>query len=772
MLLAYGLTALVSLCMVGICVAADKKRDAWLILVFVSVSVCDLGYFMISVSKDLGSALNSNRLAYLGSVFLPFFLLMMVLRFCGMKRSKPLMITLVAIGIVMLGITTSPGILPIYYSSVDIEFADGAARLVREYGPLHKLYYVYLIGYMLAMIGVAFFAVAKKKISSRKHTVLLLCAVFCNIVIWLIEQFLPRGFEWLSVSYILTECLILAIYRSMQRQGLMNKHEKVQSYTINVLLTIFLLLFANFVRVITKGMTPLMYVISHMVVLMIYLGLLVSWGISVYDRIMQKPIRRYLVTLVILMMFWMLMRTLRHTVFLYIFPIGQWCWYAYYIPMILIPQLCFFLVKYIGKPEEYHLPKRWYWMYLPSLVLIIGILTNDLHEWAFRFHQGYEAGWDIYQRSVLYYAAVIWIFACIAWMIFTIVRRCRIPGTKKMIWLPITMLGVGVLYSILYVVDTQVFSFIEMTAALCFTVVAIWESCIKTGLIQSNSNYDELLKYSGLGVAVVDRKYTVHYRSDDALPLSKEQMKAAEPAPVMLDGGIRVSSSKIRGGHTLWQEDLSELLDTLGELEELRKELEGSNAVSMQNYRMDKQIRALAEKNRLHDELHRQTARQIDLLNGWLKELLDTSDRQTKRELLRRIVVVGAYLKRRNNLILVNEQDGMIKEEELKLSLQEMVKNLQLAGVTSACAVEFEKELPTDAAMQLFDFYEFVVEHAFDGSQSLLARFFCRNGGYYACVDAVCSLDLTVLRSPDISVSISDEGCYTLSFRIEGGDGK
>ena len=191
MSLAYGLTALISLCMVGICVAADKKRDAWLILVFVSVSVCNLGYFMISVSKDLGSALNSNRLAYLGSVFLPFFLLMMVLRFCGMKRSKPLMITLVAIGIVMLGITTSPGILPIYYSSVDIAFTDGAARLVREYGPLHKLYYVYLIGYMLAMIGVAFFAVAKKKISSRKHTVLLLCAVFCNIVIWLIEQFLP-----------------------------------------------------------------------------------------------------------------------------------------------------------------------------------------------------------------------------------------------------------------------------------------------------------------------------------------------------------------------------------------------------------------------------------------------------------------------------------------------------------------------------------------------------------------------------------------------------
>ena len=276
MSLAYGIIALISLCMVGVCVASDKKRDVWLLLVFVSVSICNLGYFMLSVSQSLGSALNSNRLAYLGSVFLPFFMLMMVLRFCGMKRPRPLMNALVTIGIVMLGITTSPGILPIYYSTVDIEIADGVTKLVREYGPLHTLYYVYLIGYMLSMVGVAIYAIAKKKIKSHLHTILLLCTVLCNILIWLMEQFLPRGFEWLSVSYIMTECLMLAIYRSMQKQGLMSKEGRTQSYTVNVLLTIFLLLVANFVRVITMDTTPAMYVISHVVVLMIYLGILVS----------------------------------------------------------------------------------------------------------------------------------------------------------------------------------------------------------------------------------------------------------------------------------------------------------------------------------------------------------------------------------------------------------------------------------------------------------------------------------------------------------------
>ena len=180
MTLAYGITALVSLCMVGVCVVADKKRDVWLLLVCVSVSICNLGYFMLVISHDLDDALNSNRIAYLGSVFLPFFMLMMVLRFCEIKRSKALTITLATVGIIMLGITTSPGILPIYYSSVDVEFVDGATKLVREYGPLHLLYYVYLFGYMLSMVGVTIFAIAKKKIKSRLHTVLILCTVFTS----------------------------------------------------------------------------------------------------------------------------------------------------------------------------------------------------------------------------------------------------------------------------------------------------------------------------------------------------------------------------------------------------------------------------------------------------------------------------------------------------------------------------------------------------------------------------------------------------------------
>ena len=98
------------------------------------------------------------------------------------------------------------------------------------------------------------------------------------------------------------------------------------------------------------------------------------------------------------------------------------------------------------------------------------------------------------------------------------------------------------------------------------------------------------------------------------------------------------------------------------------------------------------------------------------------------------------------------------------------MKNLRLADIRCACAVQFDKDLPAMVAMSLFDFYEYVVENAFDGLSYLLARFFCRDNHYYACIDAVCSLDLTMLSSERVSVSMSEDGYYTLSFKLEGGD--
>lgn len=225
MSLTYGIISLVSLILIGVCFAVDRKRDILLLLMFFSVFVCNLGHFLVSIAPNIDFALNANRLAYLGQVFLPFFLLMMILNLCNIKYKKRLPFCLSIVSFAMLLVAGSPGFLPWYYKSASLVIADGVSQIIREYGPLHTVYYIYLFGYFLSTLCVVIYAIYKKKVVSKLHVTFLLSAILCNTVIWIVEQFLPRGFEFLTVSYIMTELFILLLYGILQEYSLINQKE-------------------------------------------------------------------------------------------------------------------------------------------------------------------------------------------------------------------------------------------------------------------------------------------------------------------------------------------------------------------------------------------------------------------------------------------------------------------------------------------------------------------------------------------------------------------
>ena len=212
----YAGTFAVSLFMIALYFTIDKKRDKWLLLLFSSVAVCDLGYFLLSISKNLSMALWANRVAYLGNDFLPFFLLLMIVNLLRFKFPKALTWVLISINTVMLFIATSGGYLPIYYKDVSLSFVDGIAVLVKEYGPLHGVYKIYLFAYFAAMVGIIIYTMVKKTAVSIKHSMFLAFVVIGNIAIWLVENIIHAGFEFLAISYIITEGLILLLYGILQ----------------------------------------------------------------------------------------------------------------------------------------------------------------------------------------------------------------------------------------------------------------------------------------------------------------------------------------------------------------------------------------------------------------------------------------------------------------------------------------------------------------------------------------------------------------------------
>ena len=231
----YGAAAALSLLLLIGCLLLVRKNRVWFILLFSSVLVVNIGYTVLAMSTCLEMALWANRVAYLGSVFLPLSMLMIILNVTNTKQPNWLHGALGILAFVIFLIAASPGILPIYYKEVSFTVVDGAATLVKVYGPLHPLYLIYLVGYFAAMVAVIVRAQIKKAIDTAAHAVILAIAVFVNIGVWLIEQLTSIEFEILSISYIISELFLLGIHLVMNEYQRMKKIlkqvESVQNYS-------------------------------------------------------------------------------------------------------------------------------------------------------------------------------------------------------------------------------------------------------------------------------------------------------------------------------------------------------------------------------------------------------------------------------------------------------------------------------------------------------------------------------------------------------------
>ena len=216
MIITYAIMAVIATALLIGYVALVRKKEPWLLLLYVCVSVVNIGYFLLSISNTVTFAIIANDIAYFGSVFLSMSMLLTIVRLCGFEVKNKLVITLSAIGLAMFTIIATAGILPWYYKEVSLTFVDGAAKLQKVYGVLHPTYLVYLLVYFSAMVACIVQSIRKKMIASQRHAVLLAAIVFGNIAVWLIEKFIPWNFEFLSVSYLFSEIILLGLYWMMQ----------------------------------------------------------------------------------------------------------------------------------------------------------------------------------------------------------------------------------------------------------------------------------------------------------------------------------------------------------------------------------------------------------------------------------------------------------------------------------------------------------------------------------------------------------------------------
>ena len=209
-----------------------KKRELWFVVLFSCVFIVNIGYLCLAVSDTLRTALMANRVSYLGSVFLPMAMLMIIAKATKLKYNKALPYLLLVVGVLIFLIAASPGILDLYYKEVSLQVVNGVSVLNKVYGPLHLSYYIYLFTYFASMVGIIIYTPVMKKVSSSAQAIIIAFAVLVNIGVWLLEQFVDFGFEMLSISYIISELFLLGVNFLVQDEA---KKNEIPSVTDNII---------------------------------------------------------------------------------------------------------------------------------------------------------------------------------------------------------------------------------------------------------------------------------------------------------------------------------------------------------------------------------------------------------------------------------------------------------------------------------------------------------------------------------------------------------
>lgn len=210
----YAVIVLLSFIMVLVLIGVGHKQIITdYLLIFVAVMVAGIGHYIISTSSGLEAALVGHRISYLGGVFTPVLLFFSVTKMCKIKIPKILAGGLGAYCLIILYFAFSVPSRTDYYSSVSIGREYGMTYLVKEYGPMHSIYIIFLLGCMLAMIGVIVYAHFKKKNVSVKITSGLLIMGVVTISLYFFRRVIGSSIEWFTVAYILDEVALLFLIR-------------------------------------------------------------------------------------------------------------------------------------------------------------------------------------------------------------------------------------------------------------------------------------------------------------------------------------------------------------------------------------------------------------------------------------------------------------------------------------------------------------------------------------------------------------------------------
>lgn len=507
----------------------------------------------------------------------------------------------------------------------------------------------------------------------------------------------------------------------------------------------------------------------------IYIGLFIAWSISIRRRIVQKQVAQYLTGISVLLILWFTFRSAKYFIFWQPTAI-RYLWYLYYLPMLFIPILALLVALSLGKPDDYRLPKAACALWIISGILLLLVLTNDLHQLVFTFPEDAEVWSDKCNGyGIGSFIVIGWQILCMISALVVMIIKCRLKNGRRQLWTVIPM-AVSLVYLGLNYMDVQWFKlfFGDITAFQSLMYMLCFEGCITCGFIHSSSRYFDLFSSSiGTSAVITDKDFNVRYAALNARRIPRIDMIKAAHSPLTVENGLTVHSIPVNGGYAVWTEDMSALLKIKEQSESLAEELNERNNLLRYEYKREAKRQKIEEQNRLYDLLRSATQTQINKISVLTKEYqkINKTDPTRAKTLLAEIAVLCSYIKRRKHLTLLTDRDYKVAITELTRAFTESLQTLKLLNVRSTFFADSELSmLPGKSAAAIFDFYEQVIESDLENISGIQVSL-SDVEGLRLSINICCKADLSSLaRKGNVRYETDgDEGYQHLVFLLEGG---
>lgn len=439
---------------------------------------------------------------------------------------------------------------------------------------------------------------------------------------------------------------------------------------------------------------------THCITTVFGSALVVLWAITVQKRITDRRLRHLMLWIAATMLFHFVLQFIRYDLVEEISVASRYMWYLMYIPMTAQPVLILFLALFIHRPEGKSLSRAYIFIIAAGILLVLGVLTNDLHFWVWSFPDGTLIDNGQEENGWLFYLINIFIYGIYGAALFIIFIKNNRYVMRKYRWIAAVPLLIAAIYFGLYPLGIakmffpcHIWNMGEMAA---FCVIATIEVCVQTGMIPANRGYEILFASVSFPAVIADNAGNPVYQTKETV------------YPFQNDWNVRIVSHPIQGGSIDYPVDIEKIQKLNKKLSEHLDQLETRNAYLAEEAHVMQESTEIQTRNQLYEQIAGIVKPQLECIEN----ILSSADELTEKQLAQ-VAILKAYIKRRSNMELLGTE-GTLETGELATAVAESLEYLNLYGLSTVSRYAGAHTHSVNTVTAAYENIETIIEDSLD----------------------------------------------------------